>query len=469
MPRPGRIASATKCRSREQRAVAGQRGAQPALATTLGRQRLRAADARRRPTAPTPNTASATNTERQPHCPAMTPPSDGANSGATPMTSMSRDISREASAPTNRSRMIAMATTVADALKKPCMVRSAMSGTMAGAIAHSSDVTTCSDDADQHGLASTEPVRQRPDDQLAHGAADEHRRHRQLRGRGRRVQVPRDVRQRRQVDVGGDGRQGAHQPEHQHVLGVRPVLRGGCGVDRRTDPGGTTLAAGAWPVGAEGWCAKLIDRFSHRKRIDSIRAWCDVGGTWQAGPHVWSICLLPRGPGAGRRVRHRDRRRRRPAAGPVLERRPHRRRPHGRRARGQGDRGDHPAAARGPLGPGAVVGQGHLRGQPDDQRARRVARGEVGVRPPVRRAPRAAARRRLLRVEEAGTRRDRPSASSPSTCTPPTGTSWRSPACTSSGRTPPRPTTTPRAGWSAPPSSPARPPTSSPTSTTGSR
>ena len=73
----------------------------------------------------------------------MTPPSDGANSGATPMTSMSRDISREASAPTNRSRMIAIATTVADALKKPWTVRSAISGTMAGAIAHSSDVMTC--------------------------------------------------------------------------------------------------------------------------------------------------------------------------------------------------------------------------------------------------------------------------------------------------------------------------------------
>ena len=74
----------------------------------------------------------------------MKPPTDGANSGATPMTSMSRDMSCEASDPTNRSRMSAIATTVADALKKPCSARRPMSASMFGAIAHSRDVSTCS-------------------------------------------------------------------------------------------------------------------------------------------------------------------------------------------------------------------------------------------------------------------------------------------------------------------------------------
>lgn len=82
----------------------------------------------------------------------MTPPTEGANSGATPITSMSRDMRREASAPTKRSRITAIATTLADALKNPCMVRSAMSGTIAGATAHRIDVTTCSDTPTSTGL-----------------------------------------------------------------------------------------------------------------------------------------------------------------------------------------------------------------------------------------------------------------------------------------------------------------------------
>ena len=68
---------------------------------------------------------------------------DGANSGATPMTSMSRDSSREAVDPTKRSRMTAIATTLAEALKKPWAVRRAMSRPIVGATMHSSDVTTC--------------------------------------------------------------------------------------------------------------------------------------------------------------------------------------------------------------------------------------------------------------------------------------------------------------------------------------
>ena len=185
--------------------------------------------------------------------------------------------------------------------------------------------------------------------------------------------------------------------------------------------------------------------------------------------HVRSIRLLPGGPGPGRRVRHRDDRRRRAPAGSVVERRTDGRRADGRRAGRQGDRRDHAPAARRAVGARPVLGQGHLGRQPDDQRARRVDRGQAGLRAPVRGAPRPAARRRVLRVEEAGAGRHEQAQAA---VLPAPGRRRRRGA-----RRAVRvlegpdasPTTTPSAGSSARPSSRAPPPRSSRTSTTGSR
>ena len=186
--------------------------------------------------------------------------------------------------------------------------------------------------------------------------------------------------------------------------------------------------------------------------------------------HVWSIRLLPRGPGAGRRVRHRDRRRRRPAAAArrwnvaptdgvrmVVE----------RADKETGEITRQLRVARWGLVPSWAkdisVGNRMI-----NARVESLEEKSAFARPfAVRRALLPADGYYEWKKPEPGVRR--PSASSRSTCTPPTATSSRSPGCTSSGRTRPRPTTTPSAGWSARPSSRARPPTSSPTSTTASR
>jgi hypothetical protein len=59
------------------------------------------------------------------------------------MTSMSRDSSRAASEPTNRSRMTAIATTEEAALKKPWATRSPMRAPMLGANMHRIEVIRC--------------------------------------------------------------------------------------------------------------------------------------------------------------------------------------------------------------------------------------------------------------------------------------------------------------------------------------
>ncbi len=82
----------------------------------------------------------------------MNPPIDGANNGEAPMTSIRRDISLAASAPMNRSRITAVAITVAEALKNPCAARSPMSIPIAGPTAHSTDMTTCSATPTSTGL-----------------------------------------------------------------------------------------------------------------------------------------------------------------------------------------------------------------------------------------------------------------------------------------------------------------------------
>ncbi|CPU63582.1 Uncharacterised protein [Mycobacteroides abscessus] len=143
-PRPGSTASATKCRSRRSPAYPRRTVRAPA-----GRRRSSGRDSgmKNRTIAPstTPPSARTQKTARQVACAPMNDPMEGARSGASPMTSMSRDRTRAASDPVNRSRMAAIATTDADALKNPWSTRRPTRMPMLGANAHRIDVTTCSE------------------------------------------------------------------------------------------------------------------------------------------------------------------------------------------------------------------------------------------------------------------------------------------------------------------------------------
>ena len=59
--------------------------------------------------------------------------------GASPMTSISRDMIRAMATPSNRSRTIAIATTETAAPANPCSTRTPASTAIVGAIAHSAD------------------------------------------------------------------------------------------------------------------------------------------------------------------------------------------------------------------------------------------------------------------------------------------------------------------------------------------
>lgn len=101
MPSPGSTAMATKWRSLNRTLYPPSAVPSPAARRRSGSS----VSGNRRHTAShsaAPNSARPTNAARQPHCPAISPPTVGANSGATPITSISRDSSRDASEPVKR-------------------------------------------------------------------------------------------------------------------------------------------------------------------------------------------------------------------------------------------------------------------------------------------------------------------------------------------------------------------------------
>ena len=90
------------------------------------------------------NTTSAANTQCHDACSSTAAPSDGATTGATPSTSISRDSTVAATDSANRSPTTAMATTIAAAAPMPCSPRATPSTAMFGANRHSSDASMCS-------------------------------------------------------------------------------------------------------------------------------------------------------------------------------------------------------------------------------------------------------------------------------------------------------------------------------------
>ena len=93
---------------------------------------------------PPASTTSAANTHCHEACSSTAAPSDGARTGATPRTSISRDITVAAAVPENKSPMTAIATTVVAAAPMPCSPRATPSTVMSGASMHSTDASMCS-------------------------------------------------------------------------------------------------------------------------------------------------------------------------------------------------------------------------------------------------------------------------------------------------------------------------------------
>ena len=93
------------------------------------------------------------------------------------------------------------------------------------------------------GLAASDGVGQRSDDQLAEAEAEQQTRDRQLRLRGRRVHLGGQLRQGRQIGVDGQRTDGAHQTENQDELEVattdeaRAERRSTCATGGNAAPG----------------------------------------------------------------------------------------------------------------------------------------------------------------------------------------------------------------------------------------
>ncbi len=86
--------------------------------------------------ASTPTSASAQKIARQPIAAATQPPNSGARMGATPITSISRPISRTGSTWSARSRTTARATTIPAQAPSAWSRRSAESSAIVAATAH---------------------------------------------------------------------------------------------------------------------------------------------------------------------------------------------------------------------------------------------------------------------------------------------------------------------------------------------
>ena len=93
---------------------------------------------------PPASTTSTANTQCHDACSKTAAPSDGATTGATPSTSISRDSTVAAAESSNRSPTTAIATTIAADAPTPCSTLAMPSTSMLGAIRHTSDANMCS-------------------------------------------------------------------------------------------------------------------------------------------------------------------------------------------------------------------------------------------------------------------------------------------------------------------------------------
>ena len=160
------------------------------------------------------NTTSAGNTQCHDACSSTAAPSDGATTGATPSTSISRDSTVAAADSANRSPTTAIATTIAAAAPMPCRT--------AGDPQHR-DVRRehahhrrqhVQHDAGHQRSPAAQRVRQRADDQLAERQPGQRSGQGELRDRRRHRQFVGDLRQRRQIHVDGQRPQRDQSTQH---------------------------------------------------------------------------------------------------------------------------------------------------------------------------------------------------------------------------------------------------------------
>ena len=191
------------------------------LDALLRRARLRQARARRGPAPSSATTVTATNTARQPNGTISALPVSGARIGDTLNTSMTSDISRVASTPVCRSRMMARGMTITEAAPMPCTKRKNDQPLDRSApAAQPIEPSANTHQAEIERRLAPDHVGHRAIDDLADAERDEERHQRHLRRRRRGVQVGRDGRQRRQVHVDRERPDRRQQAEHDRVARI---------------------------------------------------------------------------------------------------------------------------------------------------------------------------------------------------------------------------------------------------------
>ena len=158
-------------------------------------------------------TTSTANTQCQDAFNSTAAPSDGASTGATPSTSINRDMTVAAADSANRSPTTAIATTIAAAAPMPCRPRATPSSAMFGANRHSTDATMCSTMPAISGLRRPSESDSGPTISWPSARPGQRPGERELRDRRRHPEVVGDLRQCGQIHVDGERAQRDHDAE----------------------------------------------------------------------------------------------------------------------------------------------------------------------------------------------------------------------------------------------------------------
>ena len=144
-------------------------------------------------------------------------PASGARIGETLKTSMVVAISRAASCPVCRSRMMARGITMAAQEPTPCRKRNAIRVSTLGAKLQPMPRKDEQPQAEIKRRLAAESVGQRPVDDLADGDREEEAHQAHLHGADIDLELAGDGRERRQVHVDGKGPDGGQHAEDERV------------------------------------------------------------------------------------------------------------------------------------------------------------------------------------------------------------------------------------------------------------
>ena len=144
-------------------------------------------------------------------------PASGARIGETLKTSMVVAISRAASCPVCRSRMMARVITMAAQAPTPCRKRKRDQGFGIGCKAAADPRKDEQRQAEIERRLAAEPVGQRPVDDLADGDREEEAHQAHLHGADIDLELAGDGRERRQIHVDREGPDGGKHAEDERV------------------------------------------------------------------------------------------------------------------------------------------------------------------------------------------------------------------------------------------------------------